>query len=102
MAGMLQVNYDEMEAIIKTLEAEEQDIKALLKQTKSKVEALHGDGWIGQGADQFFNEMNGMLLPATQKMAYALDVAGNVARQIVKIIRSADEETKSFFNNLGG
>lgn len=102
MAGTLQVNYDEMQGIIKTLEAEEQDLRALLKQTKSKVEALHGDGWIGQGADQFFNEMNGVVLPAHNKMVYALDVAGKVASQIVKIIRSADEETKGFFNNIGG
>lgn len=101
MAGVLQVNYDEMQAIIKNLETEEQDLKALLKQTKSKVEALHGDQWVGQGADQFFNEMNGLVLPATAKMVYALDVAGNVARQVVKIIRSADEETKGFFNNIG-
>ncbi len=102
MAGTLQVNYDEMQAIIKTLETEEQDLRALLKQTKSKVEALHGDGWIGQGADQFFNEMNGVVLPATNKMVYALDVAGKVATQIIKIIRAADEETKTFFNNIGG
>lgn len=102
MAGMVQVNYDEMQTIIKTLETEEQDIRALLKQTKSKVEALHGDGWIGQGADQFFNEMNGVVLPATNKMVYALDVAGKVATQIIKIIRNADEETKGFFNNIGG
>ncbi|MCS6992288.1 MAG: WXG100 family type VII secretion target [Anaerolineales bacterium] len=101
MAGLLQVNYDEMQGIIKLLEAEEQEHRALLQQTKSKVDALHGDGWVGQGADQFFNEMNGTVLPAHQKMVHALDVAGKVASQIVQIIRSADEETRGFFNNIG-
>jgi hypothetical protein len=34
-------------------------------------------------------------------MVYALDVAGNVANQIMQTIHQADEETKGFFGNLG-
>ena len=101
MAGTTQVNYDEMQGIIKALQTEEEDIRALLQQTKSKVEALHGNQWVGQGADQFFNEMEGTVLPSMGKMVYALDVAGRVAQQIINIIHGADEETKGFFGNLG-
>lgn len=101
MAGTTQINYDEMQAIIKSLQSEEDEIKALLSQTKSKVEALHGNQWVGQGADQFFNEMEGELLPAMGKMAYALGVAQNVAQQIVNTIHQADEDTKGFFANIG-
>jgi WXG100 family type VII secretion target len=90
-----------MQGIIKALQTEEEDIRALLQQTKSKVEALHGNQWVGQGADQFFNEMEGTVLPSMGKMVYALDVAGRVAQQIINIIHSADEETKGFFGNLG-
>ncbi len=101
MAGTTQVNYDEMQAIIKSLQNEEAELRTLLQQTKSKVEALHGNQWVGQGADQFFNEMEGTVLPSMGKMVYALDVAGRVAEQIIKIIHGADEETKSFFNSIG-
>ena len=101
MAGTMQVNYDEMQAIIKALQTEEDDLRALLQQTKSKVEALHGNQWVGRGADQFFNEMEGSVLPAMGKAVYALDVAGRVAQQIINIIHGADEETKTFFSNIG-
>jgi WXG100 family type VII secretion target len=101
MANTQQVNYDEMQAIIKQLEAEEEEIKALLNQTKSKVEALHGNQWVGEAADKFFNEMEGTVLPKTAKMVYALNVAGHVAKQIINIIHQADEETKGFFASLG-
>lgn len=101
MANTQQLNYDEMQAIIKQLEAEEEEIKGLLNQTKSKVEALHGSLWVGEAADRFFNEMEGFVLPRTAKMVYALNVAGHVAKQIVNIIHQADEETKGFFANLG-
>jgi hypothetical protein len=49
----------------------------------------------------FFAEMEGHVLPKTAKMLYALNVAGQVAKQIVNIIHQADEETKGFFANLG-
>jgi len=101
MANTQQVNYDEMQAIIKQLESEEEDVKALFNQTKSKVEALHGSQWMGEAADKFFNEMEGQVLPKTAKMLYALNVAAHVAKQIINIIHQADEETKGFFANIG-
>ncbi len=101
MANTQQINYDEMQAIVKLLEGEEDEIKGLLQQTKSKVEALHGSQWIGEAADRFFNEMEGTVLPKTAKMVYALNVAGHVAKHIMNIIHQADEETKGFFANLG-
>jgi WXG100 family type VII secretion target len=101
MANLQQVNYDEMQAIIKALEVEDDELKQIFNQTKSKVESLHGSQWIGEAADRFFNEMEGQVLPKTAKMIYALDVAGQVAKQIVNIIHQADEETKGFFANLG-
>jgi len=102
MANTQQVNYDEMQAIIKQLESEEEEIKALFNQTKAKVESLHGSQWMGEAADKFFQEMEGVVLPKTTKMIYALNVAGHVAKQIINIIHQADEETKGFFGNIGG
>jgi WXG100 family type VII secretion target len=101
MAGTTQVNYDDMQNIIKSLRSEEEEINQLLKQTQSKVESLHNNQWIGQGADQFFNEMEQSVLPAMGRLAQALGVGANVAQQIINIIHQADEETKSFFSSLG-
>lgn len=102
MADTTQVDYEQMQAIIKQLKAEEQEMAQLLKATHSKVESLHGNQWVGQGADKFFNEMEQVVLPAMSRLVHALDVAGNVAQQIVNTFRQAEEETKGYFNNLGG
>jgi WXG100 family type VII secretion target len=101
MAGTTQVNYDEMAGIIKSLKSEEDEIMNLLKTTKSKVESLHNNQWIGQAADNFFNEMEQTVLPAMARLANALGVGAEAAEEICKIIRQADEETQSYFNNLG-
>ena len=101
MAGTTQVNYDEMNGIIKTLKAEEDEIMNLLKTTKSKVEGLHDNQWIGQAADNFYNEMEQTVLPAMARLAHALGVGAEAANEIMNIIRQADEETQSYFNGLG-
>lgn len=102
MANMHQVNYDDMQAFTKQFQSEENEIKALFDQTKSKVENLHGNLWVGAAADRFFNEMEGQVLPRTAKMISALNTAGNVTKQIMQIIHQADEETKGFFGGIGG
>lgn len=101
MANTQQVNYDEMQAIIKQLDNEREEVTSLLNQTKSMVDSLHGNQWVGEAADRFFEEMESELLPRTGKMIYALEVASQVAGQITNLIHQADEETKSYFANLG-
>jgi WXG100 family type VII secretion target len=101
MADLQQINYDDMQAFIKMFEGEENELKVLFDQTKSKVESLHGNQWVGVAADKFFNEMETHVLPRTAKMLSALDTAGNVAKQISQIIHQADEETKGFFSGIG-
>ena len=101
MADSIQVNYDDMQNIIKGMQSEQAEIGQLLKQTKSKVESLHNNQWMGQGADKFFNEMEQTVLPAMGRLEQALGQGANVAQQILKTIHDADEGTKSFFSNLG-
>jgi WXG100 family type VII secretion target len=101
MADTTQLDYDQMANIIKMFQSEQQELLNLLKQTDSKVEGLHGSEWIGKGADEFFNEMKGDVLPAVQRLTDALGAAGEAAQKIVEAFRSADEETKGFFGNIG-
>jgi WXG100 family type VII secretion target len=90
-----------MNSIVKSLKAEEDEIMNLLKNTKSRVESLHGNQWVGEAADRFFNEMEQMVLPAMSRLARALGVGADVAQEIMNTIRQADEETQSYFNSLG-
>jgi|OpeIllAssembly_1097287.scaffolds.fasta_scaffold05779_6 WXG100 family type VII secretion target len=96
-ARLRRVHYDEMSAIVKSFRTEQQEIEALYKQTKSKVESLHNNQWVGQGAEKWFSEMEGQVLPAVQRLIRALDYAGDTAQKIHETIHKHDEETKSFF-----
>ena len=82
---------------IERLQAE---VLNLLKNTKSQVDYLHGNQWIGRGSDKFFAEMEQRYLPALQKLANALGTGAEKAQKVIDTIRQADEGTKALFTRL--
>ena len=100
MAKLRRIQYDDLNTIVQKFRTEQQEIDALQKQLKQKVESLHNNQWVGEGSEKFFSEMESQVLPAVQRLAAALGHAGDVAQKIANLIRQHDEETKGFFNNL--
>lgn len=100
MAKIRKLNYDDMNSIVGRFKNEAQEIDAMLKQTKGKVESLHNNQWVGQGADKFFSEMESLVLPAVSRLVDALNHAADIAQKIAATIQQFDTDTKSFFNNL--
>jgi WXG100 family type VII secretion target len=100
MAGNTKLNYDEMQGITKSFQSNQQEMEALLSQTKSKVEALHNNQWVGEAADRFFNEMEGPVFKSFSKLVTALGVANHVSTQVMNTIHQADESTKGYFGSL--
>jgi WXG100 family type VII secretion target len=98
MGKQIQVNYEEMAAIITRMRNEQGEIQQLQKSTKGKVDSLHNNQWIGKGSDKFFSEMEEKYLPALARLERALGNTADTAQKIVDTIRNADEGTKSFFN----
>jgi len=100
MAEKTELNYEQMQAIVKKLQSEADAINQLTNQTKSRVEGLHGNGWIGRGSDQFFGEMEQLVIPSMGRLVNALHAAGNAANEIMKIYRGAEEQGQNIFKSL--
>jgi WXG100 family type VII secretion target len=100
MAERTECNYEEMQAVVKQLEAEAEAINQLFSQTKLRADALHGDGWIGRGADQFFAEMQNMVLPSMARLVAALQQASSTATQITTTYREAEDEAQGSFKAI--
>ena len=83
--------------LAKKFQSEADELNNLLSQTRNKVGTLHGSGWIGQGADQFNNEMESLVLPAVQRLVAALIAASNQVNAIVKIYDDAQSQSQGFF-----
>ena len=101
MAEKSEVNYEQLENIVKRLRTEADAVNQLLNQTKGRVDSLHGNGWIGRGSDQFFGEMEQRVLPAMGRLVAALHSAAGAADNIGKIYRNAEEQGQGIFKSLG-
>lgn len=100
MAERTQCNYDEMAAIVKQFQSESEAINQILNQTRGKAEALHGDQWIGRGANQFQTEMGQLVLPAMGRLVNALQQAAQTANRIAQTYKEAEGEASAAFKTI--
>ena len=97
MADRTELNGEQLQNLAKQFQSEADELNNLLSQTRNKVASLHGSGWIGQGADQFNNEMESLMLPAVQRLVAALHAASNQINAIMKIYDDAQSQSQGFF-----
>ena len=68
-----------------------------VQKVKADFQKLEHGGWIGRGADAFFPEMHGTVLPASQRLETALKTGSQVTKEITQHVRNAEEEASSPF-----
>lgn len=98
MGRIVRLNYDELRGIIHKFRDEGEDIVQLHATLRDRVRDLHKD-WQGEAADDFFAEMEVVVLPAVSRLSKALFHAQDVLQKITRTIQEFDEDTKGFFNN---
>jgi WXG100 family type VII secretion target len=98
MADKIVVDYNALQQVGNSFSQQEQEINNMLKKIQSQVDALQGGGWIGKGANAFYNEMHNELLPAIQRLVKALEEGQHVVAQMAQQFQNAEEETKSIWN----
>lgn len=64
---------------------------------RSVVQQLRDSGWEGRGSAAFFNQMDGEVFPAVQRLEAALQDAQRVTLQIRQVIQTAEEEAAQPF-----
>jgi WXG100 family type VII secretion target len=98
MADEVRADYEQLEQISSRFANQAQEIQQMLQKVRNSMQKLEPD-WIGRGSDAFFNEMEGEVLPATDRLQQALDEAGRITREVVQILQQAEEEASSPFRS---
>jgi len=100
MADKTALDYQQLMDIVSKLTAEADDLSALLTQTTSQVESLHGNGWVGRGSDQFYSDVEDKVLPSMNKLGGALRSSGETINKIVALYKAAEQTAVSPFKQL--
>lgn len=97
MSDEIRADYEHLEQVSARMLGQSKAVHELLNMVRSRMDPLESGSWIGRGSDAFFAEMNGEVLPASQRLQQALEEAGQVTRQIAQTMRQAEEEASSPF-----
>jgi WXG100 family type VII secretion target len=97
MADEIRADYDKLGQVAGRFDKQAQQINEMIRKVKADFEKLEHGGWIGQGADAFFQEMRGVVLPASQRLESALKNGSQVTKEISQRMHQAEEEASSPF-----
>jgi len=97
MADEIRADYDKLGQVASLFDKQSQQINEMMRKVKADFEKLEHGGWMGRGADAFFQEMHSMVLPATQRLEAALKTGSQVTKEISQRMRQGEEEASSPF-----
>ncbi len=99
MIDVIQAKFEELERITDRFSQQSEAVSQMLQTVLRVMSPLQDGGWIGEGSDAFFSEMENDLLPGVRRLIEALARAGQVTGQINQILQGADEEASSYFRS---
>ncbi|GJM40892.1 MAG: hypothetical protein DHS20C20_11740 [Ardenticatenaceae bacterium] len=100
-APVIQAQYDDLAKIAERFAQQADLIQQMQQQVRQATDALKNGGWQGQGADAFHSEMDGEVFPAVNRLNHALQEGSQSTRQIIEIIKAAEEEAANPFGSNG-
>jgi len=100
MADEIRADYEQLQEIATRFANQSQTVQEMLQRVRNSMSKLEDGGWIGRGSDAFFNEMNGEVLPATERLRQAMDEGARATNNIAQIIHQAEDEASAPFKGF--
>ena len=96
-APKVRAHHEELQKISSSFGSQSSAIAGINGKMNSAFQTLHGGDWIGKGANAFFKEMEGEVMPSMKRLEKALSDAARITNQISQIMKQAEDEASSFF-----
>lgn len=96
-APRIRADYEQLETIQKELTQNATQTGQWLQSLKSCVGTLQQGDWVGQGATQFYAEMNDSVFPTVSRLQQALQRAGEATGQMARLIKEAEDAAAALF-----
>jgi len=93
MANQVRADYQALQDVASKFQAEADRIGQTLNSLRSQADGLQGK-WVGQGANQFQQEMQNSVYPAFGRMQKAMGSAADITNKIAGIFQKGEQEAK--------
>ena len=99
MADEIRADYNQLEQLASQFNNEAQAIQQMQQKVRGSYAKLLDKGWIGAGANAFFDEMDSKIMPTQERLQQALETAGQTTQKIAQSIKQAEEQASSLFRS---
>jgi WXG100 family type VII secretion target len=100
MVQLILVNYEMMKKFSNSFQGQAAAVQQTTQKLTKVTEQLRGGDWIGEGANQFFNEMDSEVLPALKRLQSAMTEGDRVSKEIEKIQHETESSIVSLFKDI--
>jgi WXG100 family type VII secretion target len=100
-AAVIKAEYDSLEEIAKKFIEHADDTQNMFQSLGQTISQLEGGGWIGLGAQAFYEEISDLVNPALQRLNDALQDASSATGRISQAFADAEDEAARLFNGAG-
>jgi WXG100 family type VII secretion target len=97
MADKFRGHYAQLKEIAKTFGDQGNEVQSMIQNLKSKQQQLEGGDWKGDSATKFFQEMNGPVYTALNKLQKAMGEANSITTKIAKITKDTEDTSSKIF-----
>ena len=101
-APKVRADHDGLAQIAKRFNREADQTRQTTRSLKKQLDVLQSGDWVGKGANKFYQEMNGNVLPSLTRLSNALEAGGRTTLKISQIMKQVEDETSALFRGEGG
>ncbi|MHB8628845.1 MAG: WXG100 family type VII secretion target [Aggregatilineales bacterium] len=98
----IQADYDQLLNSVQIADQCHDAINQQWQTTLNRFHDLQDGGWVGESAGAFFDEMNGLIQPAMDRLLTAFQQVSSTTAQIVEIFQGAEQSAKARFSRAPG
>lgn len=100
-ATHIRAEYDHLEGLAQRFAERMSAADDYLRQMYLHLEDLRAGGWIGQGANNFYAEMDELVLPAMTRLVEVLEASSQTVSTIRAALQQAEDDAASLFGGAG-
>ena len=90
--AVVRADYAELARVAACFAQHAEQSRRMLQRVRSEQATLQAGDWLGQGAQAFYAEMNGQVVPTLNRLVRAMDEAQRVTLQVSRILKEAEDE----------
>jgi WXG100 family type VII secretion target len=100
IAKLFRVDYEAIKKFQSSFRGQETSVQQTTQKLSRVVEQLRGGDWIGEGANAFFQEWDGEVLPAMKRLQKAMSEGDRVSKEIERLQLEAETSLMNLMQDI--